>query len=70
MMHAGADVDWNTVMHATFGAHFGVPVEELLLALVVRMVRIGAGRAEVVVEIIFRMSGEPSLPTPHSWLRG
>ena len=49
MVHAGADVDWNTVMHATFGAHFGVPVEEFQLALVGGVVEAGAGGAEVVV---------------------
>ena len=35
-------------MHASFGAHFGLPVEECLLALVGRIVGIGTGGAEVV----------------------
>ena len=48
-MHTGADVDWNSVMHAAFDAHLGVPVEEFQLALVGGIVRIGTGRAEVVV---------------------
>ena len=48
-VHAGTDMDWNSIMHAAFGAHFGVPVEEFLLALVGGVVGIGTGRAEVVV---------------------
>ena len=48
-MHAGTDVDWNSVMHASLSAHFGISVVECLLALVGRMLGIGAGRAEVVV---------------------
>ena len=48
-MHTGADVDWNSVMHAAFDAHLGVPVEEILLALVGGIMGIGTGRAEVVV---------------------
>ena len=47
-MHAGADVDWDSVVHAALGAHLGVPVEEFLLALVGRIVGISTGRAEVV----------------------
>ena len=42
-------MDWNSVMHAAFGAHFGVPVEEFLLALVGGILGIGTGRAEVAV---------------------
>ena len=42
-------MNWKSVVLASLGAHFGVPVVECLLALVSRMVRIGAGRAEVVV---------------------
>ena len=38
-------MDWNSVMHAAFGAHFGVPVEEFLLALVGGILGIGTGRA-------------------------
>ena len=34
MEHAGADVDWDAVVHATFGTHLGGPVEELQLAFV------------------------------------
>ena len=48
-MHAGTDVDWNSVMHAAFDPHLGVPVEEFQLAFVGGIVRIGTGRAEVVV---------------------
>ena len=48
-MHTGTDVNWNSVVLTSLRAHFGVPVVECLLALVGRMVRIGAGRAEVVV---------------------
>ena len=48
-MHSGADMDWDTVMHAAFGAHLGGPVVEFQLALVGRIVRISTGRAEVVV---------------------
>ena len=42
-------MDWNSVMHASLSAHFGISVVECLLALVGRIVGIGAGRAEVVV---------------------
>ena len=42
-------MDWNSVMHASLSAHFGISVVECLLALVGRMLGIGAGRAEVVV---------------------
>ena len=42
-------MDWNPVMHASFGAHFGLPVEVGLLALEGRVVGIGTGGAEVVV---------------------
>ena len=48
-MYTGTDVNWYSVVLASLGAHFGVPVVECLLALVGRMVRVGAGRAEVVV---------------------
>ena len=49
MMHAGADVDWKTVVQAAFGAHLGVSVEEFWLAFVGGVVRKGTGRAEAVV---------------------
>ena len=49
MMHAGADVDWDSVMHAAFDAHLGGPVEEFQLAFVGGVVEVGAGGAEVVV---------------------
>ena len=49
MMHAGADVDWDSVMHAAFDAHLGGPVEEFQLAFVGGVVRVGTGGAEVVV---------------------
>ena len=42
-------MNWNSVVLTSLRAHFGIPVVECLLALVGRMVRIGAGRAEVVV---------------------
>ena len=42
-------MDWNSVMLASFGAHFGLPVEECLLALVGRVMGLGTGGAEVVV---------------------
>ena len=42
-------MDRDSIMHASFGAHFGFPAEEYLLALVGRVVGVGAGGAEVVV---------------------
>ena len=56
-MHTGTDMDWNSVMHAAFGAHFGVPVEEFLLELVGGIVGIGTGRAEVAVRDDFQDVG-------------
>ena len=49
MMHAGTDVDWDSVVHAAVDTHLGVPVEEFQFAFVGGIVRIGAGKAEVVI---------------------
>ena len=57
VVHAGTDMDWNPAMLASFGAHFGIPVEEGLLALVGRIVGLGAGGAEVVVRDDFQDIG-------------
>ena len=66
-VHAGTDMDWNPIMHASFGAHFGLPVEVVLLALVGRVVGIGTNGAEFVVGDDFQDIGRAEFADSAVW---